>query len=466
MKKIQDFGNKIGGARKDLWRERGMLASDIEDMNDDERTKYVTRDYVWPLPDAKKLVADGRDVFIVFWQREVRRKVRKSPVIYSNDQVMDILKNYIELVSKIRDTVMAVTTLKDIEDFYALADKNFGISLKVYRQCVDSYNLNMLKYRRNRMMRKISEQNFPNGKRKSSAKPRKRAFIPPQLSSIEREGENYRHGLHITEKIWQRDFNFYGVEFGNWTSQKDRQFSMDYGYDALRDLAVALQIDTKDISFSGKLSLAFGARGISSASAHYETLRRVINLTKMHGAGCTAHEWMHALDHHLSEFYGITDHKFASESKQTYKLPEVFVKLVSAFKADASGQATDYYLGSKKFDTHYAKDAYGHWASSCEMLARAFACYVKDVLGCKSDYLIAHADVYEFEFDNMKACAIPQGEERDLYNELFDVLFYKLKSDGFLHEPQVVVKDAIEVRKVSEPYPELDYDFEGQYSLF
>ena len=68
------------------------------------------------------------------------------------------------------------------------------------------------------------------------------------------------------------------------------------------------------------------------------------------------------------------------------------------------------------------------------MAARAFACYVKDVLGYKSDYLIAHADVYTFEFEDQGICAIPQGEERDIFNEMFDQLFFDLKELGFFHE--------------------------------
>ena len=35
--------------------------------------------------------------------------------------------------------------------------------------------------------------------------------------------------------------------------------------------------------------------------AHYEPLLEVINLTKLRGAGCLAHEWAHALDDILSE---------------------------------------------------------------------------------------------------------------------------------------------------------------------
>jgi len=58
---------------------------------------------------------------------------------------------------------------------------------------------------------------------------------------------------------------------------------------------------------NGRLAIAFGARGTGNAGfggaarAHYEPVQRVINLTKMGGGGCLAHEWFHALDNMISE---------------------------------------------------------------------------------------------------------------------------------------------------------------------
>lgn len=52
------------------------------------------------------------------------------------------------------------------------------------------------------------------------------------------------------------------------------------------------------------LAIAFGARGSGGALAHYEPARNVINLTKMKGAGCLAHEWGHALDNKIGRECG------------------------------------------------------------------------------------------------------------------------------------------------------------------
>lgn len=127
----------------------------------------------------------------------------------------------------------------------------------------------------------------------------KKRFVPEQLANVRRNGPDYRNGQDITGKDYLDTFGFWGGEFGNWMNQNDRQASLNMGFEALKDLASALKISDRDISYQGTLSIAFGARGSGNAAAHYEPLRKVINLTKMHGAGSLAHEWWHGLDDYL-----------------------------------------------------------------------------------------------------------------------------------------------------------------------
>ncbi len=122
-------------------------------------------------------------------------------------------------------------------------------------------------------------------------------------------------------------FAFRGGEFGNWMTQNDRRASLNMGFDALKDLAAVLKISEKDISYQGTLSIAFGARGSGNAAAHYEPLRKVINLTKMHGAGSLAHEWWHGLDDYLGVKMGAKG--FLSEQSRLY---EPFKKLIETMK--------------------------------------------------------------------------------------------------------------------------------------
>ena len=462
-KKIKDFGEKIGGARKDMFRKDGLREDDIRDLYDAEIKKYVKRDSVWPLPDAEKLVNDGMPAFVVFWQRKMRLFVSAYPNLIVGKNVRDSAEIYIRTVRELKELVSNVRTEADIADFYKQLKEHpmedWRLNITVSKLKFSVWNLNSMK-------QKCIQSGFPH-KQKRIAGKRKPMFIPPKLETIERTGPDYRHGRNCDEISWQKAYAFRGVEFGNWTSQKVRQLSMNYAYDALKDMAHILEIEDKDIAFEGRLALAFGARGISYASAHYEPLREVINLTKFNGAGCTAHEWCHAMDDILAKHCGITSGHLASEAtcEEKKKLPDSFNKLVKALKVDCEGQKTNYLLGSEQFDKHWAKDSHGYWSSNAEMLARAFACYIKDCIGGKSDYLIAHADVYKFQYDNECLCAIPQDEEREYFNELFDILFFDLKEMGFFHERKDEESVIVHPSETAEYAYALSVDDDGQMRL-
>jgi hypothetical protein len=117
-----------------------------------------------------------------------------------------------------------------------------------------------------------------------------------------RAGVDHRAGGNVTPETFLATFGAYGVEFGNW--QTDRHACLNRTTDALLDLAQVIRWQPAAITFHGRLALAFGARGHGKAAAHYEPGRRVINLTKTAGAGCLAHEWFHAYDHAATSLDG------------------------------------------------------------------------------------------------------------------------------------------------------------------
>ena len=162
---------------------------------------------------------------------------------------------------------------------------------------------------------------------KGRSKSGKTRFVPPQLIAVRRTGPDYRNGAEITGQHYLDTFGFRGGEFGNWMNQNDRQASLNMGFEALKDLAAALQVSDKDIAYQGTLAIAFGARGSGNAAAQYEPLRKVINLTKMHGAGSLAHEWWHGLDDYLGTKMGAKG--MLSEQPRLYA---PFQKLIEAMK--------------------------------------------------------------------------------------------------------------------------------------
>ena len=162
---------------------------------------------------------------------------------------------------------------------------------------------------------------------KGQTKSGKTRFVPPQLAHVKRTGPDYRSGAEITGQHYLDTFGFRGGEFGNWMNQNDRQTSLNMGFEALKDLASVLKVSDQDIAYQGTLAIAFGARGSGNAAAHYEPLRKVINLTKMHGAGSLAHEWWHGLDDYLGTKMGAEG--MLSEQPRLYA---PFQKLIDTMK--------------------------------------------------------------------------------------------------------------------------------------
>lgn len=133
----------------------------------------------------------------------------------------------------------------------------------------------------------------------------------PILDNIRRTGKQYRKG-NVTIEMFSETFGFRGGQFGNWVPQGERQEILNMAYDALMDLATALNVHPRALSLGGELAIAFGARGRGgkeAAAAHYEPDMLVLNLTRLRGAGNVAHEWLHALDHYFGLRNKFSDYK-------------------------------------------------------------------------------------------------------------------------------------------------------------
>ncbi|BDF57284.1 hypothetical protein CE91St36_01010 [Christensenellaceae bacterium] len=414
----EDFGEKIGGAKKDLWGARGLYSYDLEEMNSREADKYVKKDNIWKKPDYQAMIAAGKPVDLVYFLKVVRDSLNAVPRYYRTDDTPEKrLARQKEYIETIREIQAAIEKVQSVEDALQAFDtcmirggyferKPYGISgvsLVPTKKGSDNPTITdklvkALYFRSERdFERKIvreaikkqfgvpAEQKVPrgyeihfnDGKNTYSAKndwlPNtyyvtrghfiiqknfpdrasalqwvqefakqrggngKKRFVPQQLAKVRRTGPNYRNGRDVVGQDYLDAFAFRGGEFGNWMTQNDRRASLNMGFEALKDLAAALQISEKDISYQGTLSIAFGARGSGNAAAHYEPLRKVINLTKMHGAGALAHEWWHGLDDYLGGKFGANG--YLSENTHLYA---PFNKLVEVmkYKPETLEQAT------------------------------------------------------------------------------------------------------------------------------
>ena len=559
--RIEDFGAKIGGARKDLYA--------YESFTDEEKAKLIKRDAIWKKPDYAALIKSGLDDGVAYYQDLVRKSVSPKPGSIKDKAIRD----YIDTVTEIRDDVMAFRTREDVEDYYkttfkpkylspmtsffvsvneaaseAVSKKTLKAVQTSYQSCkktaynslfgvpkeeeeaekirrffhvvrVDGDKISIEKsYRRECIKQRVTygcRYYYASGVETLSDKVSigdyiiLEAFDRTQAAILAADGNAFRSkedadlsyqamlaaasvmaGVKATPKKAQKKkfksvciervvrsgapdyiadrkcamelipdstgqitmaftasaanvtgddytstFGFRGGEFGLWMNERDRQDSLDYGYNALMDLATILNIYPDSISLGHSLAIAFGSRGSGSASAHFEPLRNVINLTKMSGAGCLAHEWCHALDFYIAKKFDMEVGTLASDATSTFakrKLPESFVTLVESLVIDPKTRKyTEYYKNSRAFGKTFSKSGHGYWESRCEMLARAFDCYVHDKLtaaGIRSDYLSAYSDSFKFG----EIVAYPTGDERKRFNRLFDEFFDYLRTDGLI----------------------------------
>lgn len=236
-----------------------------------------------------------------------------------------------------------------------------------------------------------------------------------------RIGADYRVGLDVSPELFSLHFPFRGVEFGNWVTQLERAASLNEAYDALQDLAAIIGVHSEEICLNNQLALAFGARGSGRASAHYEPLKRVINLTKKKGAGSLAHEWFHALDNYLCimEGQGLL---YATENPTTIKMEAVSSSLK---QLKTKIYQSDFYTRSKKIDEYKSKP---YWATMVELTARAFEKYVITKLAEKgyiNDYL-ANIKILD-EYSRPEIYPYPTDEEikgiAPYYDHLLKLVF-------------------------------------------
>ena len=317
---------------------------------------------------------------------------------------------------------------------YALLNKNSN-----YVIAFDE-NKDVLESMIDRLVKLRVESEAKKPKKSNSRKQKKGKWIPPQLTHLKREGKDHRHGHNVTGDDFMKCFGIRGGEFGNWTNDHDRQVNLNMAFDAFCDMADALNISRRDIGLigleTGALAIAFGARGHSGALAHYEPEREVINLTKMKGAGSLAHEWGHALDDYIGKMSEI--HRFgklASMSLNDQKIPYCFRSVILALCRNEDHKITKYYSDSSTFGGMFSTSGHGYWTSNEELFARAFACYVKDKLSGRNDYLAGHADIGKAEHQGKTIYVYPVGEERKQFDQKMDKMIQGLKEIGYLHDP-------------------------------
>lgn len=305
--RIEDFGEKIGGARKDLSEKTGPRPSKPKgDSKPAWRKRYEVNEIVADAFDKSKVgkwaVTDKKT------GRQIRDNSRVAT--FSSREEAEAAIPFYEVAKnhRVRKTEAGFS----IERVAGKRSHTFKDGFESREAAMDYMAKNAIE---------IIETDIRIDDR-----------IHPALEQALREGEARRaDGADVTPKDFTEVFGFRGVEFGNWNNGAERQHILNQAYDSFLDLSEILGVPPKAISLEGDLALAFGARGhgLTGGRAHYERNYGVINLTKIQGAGALSHEWMHAVDH----YFGRLDGKAASKKITNDRGDSVF---------DAKDQSRDY----------------------------------------------------------------------------------------------------------------------------
>lgn len=303
---IQDFGEKIGGARKDLWRRRGLKVEDLDNLELKEYAENVTKENIWPTPDYVEM-CKHMPKECAYYTRFVREKLQAK--LELRGKIEDDRSNaegYIEFINTVRQMCNLLRTDRDILNFphelrseyidvrkcrrlpqgltnnflqgiwigdYQLSNFKmeceiqgfpehfYGVlkGARIYRTGKNGYKiLGKNKYLSEKEFSTLDEalEYCHNGGLLAEIEEKKKTkkvssivhVVRPQLEHIERIGPNVRGGYDTTTDMMLDTFKFRGGEFGNWNNQDDRQACLNYAFDALIDLSYILGVSPEFIS--------------------------------------------------------------------------------------------------------------------------------------------------------------------------------------------------------------------------
>lgn len=318
-KKIDDFGEKIGGAKKDTWGKRGLSINDVNDKKVEEYIQYITKDNIWPIPEYTEYIDKGMEPVCIYLMKNIRDKVKPKLNIGEITNRYNLVNNYISFINNVRDCCENTLNITDARNFvdrliygYGYKDDKDNWGNKAYN--TPGFNNTFIRaiYKLQQDLTALGYeaeiQNFPYSFRGDlkgvtirqkynkkfciaggrnifirdkdfdtvdealefaktnlikmldregkGKKSRTHKIVRPQLAHIQRTGPDVRGGKNLKPEALINIFKFRGGEFGNWNTQADRQAYVNYAFDALIDLAHATKIPAEFISLGGSKKLA------------------------------------------------------------------------------------------------------------------------------------------------------------------------------------------------------------------
>lgn len=432
----QDTGVVAGYARKDIRNfNRDDLLTHAGKMTAEQKLIYVKRELIWPRSSFEEMKEKGLHLFTAIAIDTLWKSLPKAPKSLAIEHV----KAFTDLIASMRDgTVELVNKIKrgDLPDkdqhdtkFIngALLDtefKRFTLATCQSESVKGVYKtikvrgmpaLNVGHYSpftsSGSMKRVLTDATWDAYlKSKKVAKPSSGSRV--MRGEVVRVGDDYRRGVSVISEDFLKTFGFSGVEYGNWTNQKEREKHLNLSYDSMMDFASVLRWEPMALSLGGRLGLCIGSRGEGgsrSASAHFEPANYAINLTRMSGDGSLAHEYFHAVANHFGHVHtgkpqDLLD-TFSYSLQRTGALPTInestlrepvraaFRDLqVAIMRKPVPGtDSNDIENYVELSDMMVASNGDDYLAQPAEMFARAMEVWFADQLqyqGKRNDYLV------------------------------------------------------------------------------
>ena len=149
-KKTQDFGEKIGGAKKDL-SIKGLCSNDFEGLTIQQVDSYMKKDKLWPKITTDELIAKGYDKIMALYVYRLRNCMPAKPVYLSsdNESVKKTQKEFYKFYDIIEDVVSKHLKYSEIsqatEEIYkGLVNAGFLIQTYTNRYSVAQQGYNLI----------------------------------------------------------------------------------------------------------------------------------------------------------------------------------------------------------------------------------------------------------------------------------------------------------------------------------
>lgn len=211
---IEDFGVKIGGAKKDQWRDRGLELADATSMTPSERDIHITKKNVFPTPDYNEFIAAGMPLTVAWACKKVKDSLGTEPYIPHAmkelpDGTQQAQLRYVAVLTALKEGLPKVRSYAELE---ALRDAVFPL-------------LSENTYERRKKLTPAAEQDLLIAAGMNSYRKVWSEFSNPgqwSLGYLEQKLQKKGWPETQTQEAWQRQFVIHKSDIGSRVYDKSR----------------------------------------------------------------------------------------------------------------------------------------------------------------------------------------------------------------------------------------------------